>query len=114
MQILIMLLTQFGPALSGLVVNLAERLMAGFWTQTAKAGTVAAGIGSLFYMMGCDPSLADAAVAGAAGAIPVLFGVPADQIVPTLEQAMRARVEQAKTSKAVNDAAVAEQNKWKP
>lgn len=113
MTIPLMLLQYFGPALAGLLANLADRFMTGLGQSALKGGTVGAGLIGVMQMMGCDLELGKEAVIGLVGAAPLLFGVPADKVLPTLEQAMRERVKQAKKSKEVTAAANAEQDKWK-
>lgn len=108
MQILML----FMPAIAGLLENLVRRLFTAMPASLVKSGASGAALVGVMEYMGCDLAMSQEAVVAAIGALPMLFSVPPDQILPTVAQAMKERVDQYKKSQAVTAAAVKEQEKW--
>lgn len=105
-----LLLQMFGPVLASLLSNLMERAKAGWKTSTLKAGVSVAAIEALAHTMGCDVGLLEPAVFALPVALPLIFEVPSNMVIPTLLDAMKGAVEEAKTSKAVLADAQAKQD----
>lgn len=104
-----LILQFFGPALAGLFDNLVKRAKAGWEVSVMKAGLSVGAVEGLAYAMGCDLSLLTPAIYALPAVILTIFEVPANMIMPTIVQAMRDAVDQAKKSKAVLDDAEAKQ-----
>lgn len=98
------LLVLFGPVLAELAMQLLQRLKTQV-TTTVSGAAVFTGVTGLTAMMGCDAGLAEAAAIGAVASAPLLFGVDANQIMPTLLQAMKDRIEKEKQARVVQPGA---------
>lgn len=100
----------------GLVGPIAVKVLSSLWERvwshgaSTLQGTVAgAGVITLLQSMGCDMSLGSQAVLGAIAAAPGLLGTDPSKVSGSLFAAAAERIEQEKKSRAVLDAANAEQ-----
>lgn len=112
MSLLLQLLTMFGPVLAKGASTMLDRALTS-WKSTALSVPWAASAVEAMQMMGCDLNLAQGGVVAVAAALPMILTTDPDKVGPSIVQAMKDKVAQMKQSKAVLDAAQAEQDKWK-
>lgn len=96
-----LILQVFGPALQGLATNLLKRAKAGWEASLIKAGISVGAVEVLAQTMGCDTTLLGPAIFAVPAVIVSIFEVPANMVMPTILQAMKDAVDQAKKSKQV-------------
>lgn len=94
------LLVLFGPVLAELALQLLQRLKTQVSTTISGTAMFVA-VTELTAMMGCDAGLAEAAAIGAVASAPLLFGVDSGQIMPTLMEAVKARIKKEKETRGL-------------
>jgi len=96
------------PILTKLFSSLIDRF-ARNGVSTIKGTAVGVAVVGMMQYLGCDMELADAAIVGGVAALPLLLDKDHGQPAETILEGIKARVEAIKKSRAVLEAALAEQ-----